>query len=88
MVLFYVSDSKERDHMIPSMYSKMSFAALEEVLAGIKDEHNLTKGQLRFLAAYVRWQVYQSLILLTSILSLEDPKMERDCALELTIGFR
>ena len=49
--------SKERSHMISSIFAKMSYAAVEDVFGKLGSLDSFTKGQLRFLSAQLRWQV-------------------------------
>ena len=50
--------------MIPSLYAKLSFAAIEEVFGRMGILKDFTKGELRFLSAHVKWQVRAHSILL------------------------
>ena len=43
--------------MIPPIYAKMGYSAIYEVFNQIGVVENFTKGQIRLLAANVKWQV-------------------------------
>ena len=55
---FVLPSSNERSHMIPSIYVKLSFASVEEVFSKMGCFDQFTKGELRFLATQIKWQVF------------------------------
>ena len=49
--------SYERKHMISPIFSKLSFAAVEDVFSRVGILDRFTKGQIRHLSAHISWQV-------------------------------
>ena len=61
--LMLTPSSNECSHLIPSIYAKMTFAAVKEVFGKMGCLDQFTNGQLRFLAAQIKWQVISLIFL-------------------------